>query len=163
MELRSLTLLLVLTLATITPSEQTVITPVGANVAFHVVYVHYFDASVRDMNKGNALSISTDTMQDEVKGVLELYKGGHEIIAVLTAVATKSTKMYTNIPDSNMEIETFIFLFTTQDKLLLPYVHLVARPPSEETVSPSATPELPQLTNPSQRRKQHNVHDTVIE
>ena len=120
---------------------------------YHVVYVQYFDPAVRNLNNGNALSISAPTMQEELESLIGVYKGGHEIVAALTAGATKHTKMYTNLPDSKIEVDTFIFVFTPADALLLPHMRLFA-PAAEPGDEFADAPELARLgSTPAERRR----------
>lgn len=130
-------------------SRQSAIKPATPIVSFHPVYVLYYDVSIRHLNEGQALKIYATKLHEEVSSIVNFYNGDHEIIAHLTAAATKNARMYTGLPNSDVEVETFIFLFSDQDARLLPFVQLLGLPDSEE----KATPQLPQKSNPAQRRK----------
>lgn len=103
-------------------------------VPVHVIYVQFFDRDVRHMNQGNSLHVIAPSMRDELQALVSVYTTTHEVIAMLTATCTRHTKMTTEV--ENVELETFLFLYTAEDAAKMHLYGIAPALPEPEEVAP---------------------------
>lgn len=121
-----------------------VVSAAESEIPVHVVYVQYYDQTVRAMNNGNSLHVIAPTMHAELESLVRVYTTAHEVIAMLTATCTRHTKMTTEVEGT--ELETFLFVYTDTDAVMMQH-YVLAQPPKDVAVE-----EPPARLNPREKK-----------
>jgi len=97
--------------------------------SYDAVYVQHIPSDMMEEYEGRALYISTATLQEQVNIVASAHKHPHEVIAALVAACTRHEMIKTRMANSEVDVDTHLFLFNNDDALLLPYTRIRSGPP----------------------------------
>jgi len=97
--------------------------------SYDAVYVQHIPRDMIEEYEGRALYISTATLQEQVNIVASAHKHPHEVIAALVAACTRHEMIKTRMPNTDVDVDTHLFLFNNDDALILPYTRIRSGPP----------------------------------